>query len=128
MLPGTQSREDCSALSPNSRLRSTSERTRIAPTASITSECQGAPVVREQVHRQEGDVVEHVDPAQPIVELDAVEGSGLAGGLQHVRQVQVTVAFAHAPVAPTLLPQRRERLLLHMTQHAATRAIYSLFI
>jgi len=42
--------------------------------------------VREQVHGQEGDVVEHVDPAELVVELDAVESGRRASELQHVRQ------------------------------------------
>ena len=86
------------------------------------AECQSALAVRQQVHRQKGDVVEHVDPAQRVVEFDAVEGAGLAVELQHVRQVQVAVALAHAAVAPAGLPQRRERLQLLAEPRAQRRS------
>ena len=79
---------------------------------------QAALAVRQQVHRQESDVVEHVDPAQFGIEFDAVEGGGFVTELQHVRQMQVAVTFAHAPVASARLPQRCKRWLLRAQPRA----------
>ena len=51
--------------------------------------------MREQVHGEEGEVVERIDPAQLGRELERVEGDCLIALLQHVAQVQVAVALAN---------------------------------
>jgi hypothetical protein len=64
--------------------------------------------VTEQVHRHERQIADHVDPAEVVVELDAVEDSGLAFDLRHVAQVQVAVALADPAVAVALHEHRLE--------------------
>ena len=63
-----------------------------------------------QVHGQKGDVVDDVDPAQILVELDAVEQQrpGIRPG--HVGEVDVAGAAAHKAALLALPDHRREGL------------------
>ena len=63
-----------------------------------------------EVHHGEGYVVQHINPAQCRVELDAVEGHHVAIVRDHIGQVQVAMAFAYA--APRLAgdPQGCQRV------------------
>jgi hypothetical protein len=53
-------------------------------------------------------IVDHVDPAQGGVELDAIEGRGGALQAHHVGQVHVAVALAYQAGGMALRPQRRQ--------------------
>jgi hypothetical protein len=55
-----------------------------------------------QVHRQECNVVDHVDEAQRGIELDAVERSEPSAPAHDVRAVQVPVALADPALLPAL--------------------------
>ena len=48
-----------------------------------------------EIHEQEGEIVEHVDRGERIVELDRVEQDGLALDLDDVAQVKIAVTVAH---------------------------------
>ena len=62
-----------------------------------------------EIHEQEGEIVEHVDRGERIVELDRVEQDGRAVDLDDVAQVQIAVAVAHIASARPRLEQGRER-------------------
>ncbi len=57
---------------------------------------QAGTAVIEQVEQGEGDFAGHVDAAEILVELDAVEGHDTAVEQHEVAQMQVAVAFAYA--------------------------------
>ncbi len=64
----------------------------------------------EQVHDEEADVAEHVDPAQGRIEFDAVERHAFAVDAHDVAEVQVAVAFADTAVGHARCKNRRERI------------------
>ena len=80
----------------------------VQPLAEEPARQVGPPVV-QQVHPGEGDLVGHVDPAQVLAELDAVEGQHPATLQDHVAQVQVAVALAHHARLPALDPVHQWR-------------------
>ena len=55
----------------------------------------GGFAARMQVHREKRELVEHVDPAELIVEFDAVEEHDASVDERDVGQVEITVAFPH---------------------------------
>ena len=55
-----------------------------------------------QVHKQESQIIHHVDPAERLVELDAVKHRHLIIEHGNVGQVQVAMTFAHQPVFPSV--------------------------
>lgn len=59
------------------------------------------------VHGQEGGVVEDVQPAQPVVELQAVERSGPVVEAEDVVGDQIGVAVDDVPVGDPRGEQRR---------------------
>jgi hypothetical protein len=61
-----------------------------------------------EVHRQEGEIVEHVDRRQPLVEVEAVEQPWSALEHADVAQVQIAVTAADATVAGTGVEQGRK--------------------
>ncbi len=48
-----------------------------------------------EIHQQKGEIVEHIDGGEPVVELDRVEQDGRAVDLDDVAQMQIAVAVAH---------------------------------
>ena len=62
-----------------------------------------------EIHQQEGEIVQHVDRGEGIVELDGVEQDRLALDLDDVAQVKIAVAVAHIASARPCLEQRRDR-------------------
>ncbi len=48
-----------------------------------------------EIHQQKGEVVEHVDGGELVVELDGVEQDRLALDLDDVAEVQIAVAVTH---------------------------------
>ncbi len=80
-----------------------------------------------EVHHQEGEVGHHVEVAQVVVELDAVEDPRSVVEAEDVVGAQVAVAVAHLAVGhplgvqgrPAAEPARREPL--HLVEHAAAR-------
>ena len=60
-----------------------------------------------EIHEQEGEIVEHVDRGERIVELDGVEQNGLALDLDDVAQVEIAVTVAHIASARPRFEQRR---------------------
>jgi hypothetical protein len=60
-----------------------------------------------QIHRQEGDVQEHVTEAEPVVELQAVEDARAVVEAEDVGRQQVTLAVHDPPSFDALLEQRR---------------------
>ncbi|OIQ95903.1 hypothetical protein GALL_220360 [mine drainage metagenome] len=62
-----------------------------------------------QIHDQEGDLAHHVHPAQPGIELDAVEGHRRLVYPGDVAQVQVAVALAHEAAGAARLVSRDQR-------------------
>ena len=63
-----------------------------------------------EIHGQERHVVDHVDVAQPIVELDAVEDPGPVVEQEHVVGQQVAVTVADPAVVDPLREQRAPTL------------------
>ncbi len=75
-----------------------------------------------EICQQQRYLAHHVDPAQLLAELDAVEDDDMAIGERHVAEMQITVALAHeaallaareslftrSPGARTGLAQRRQ--------------------
>lgn len=59
---------------------------------------EGGAIVRVQIHQQKRQIVDHVDPAQRVVEIDAVEHQRVAAALHDVVQVQIAVACADVAV------------------------------
>ena len=59
--------------------------------------------------RQKGEIVEHVDGGEPVVELDGVEQDRRAVDLDDVAQMQIAVAVAHIAAPRSRLEQGRER-------------------
>ena len=53
----------------------------------------------DQVHQQEGEVVEHVAGGDPVVELDGVEQHRLAVDQHDVAEMQIAVAAPHQALA-----------------------------
>lgn len=45
-----------------------------------------------EIHREERDVVEDIEPAQPVVELHAVEHAGIVGQAENILGEQVPVS------------------------------------
>jgi len=74
------------------------------------AKAQALLLVGRQVHHHEGGIVEHVDPAQCRVELDAVEGGHAVIQPHHIGQVQVAMAFAYMAVRLAGGPQGRQRV------------------
>src|SRR5581483_1871033 len=60
-----------------------------------------------EVHGQEGHVGQHVDVAQPVVELDAVEDAGAVVEAEDVLGLEVAVAVAHRAGGDAVVEQRR---------------------
>ncbi len=61
---------------------------------------RGAIATIDQVHEQEGDIVEQVDLRERLIELDAVEQHRSTAEQHDVLEVQVTVAVANEAGAP----------------------------
>ena len=61
-----------------------------------------------EIHQQKGDIVEHVDGGEPVVELDGIEQGGRAIDLDDIAQMQIAVAVAHIAASRPRLEQRRE--------------------
>jgi len=53
----------------------------------------------DQVHQQEGEIVEHIAGCDPRIELDGVEQSWFAVEQHDVAEVQVAVTATHQAVA-----------------------------
>ena len=70
--------------------------------------CALKPALAE-IHQQKGEIVEHVDGGEPVVELDGVEQDRRAVDLDDVAQMQIAVAVAHIAAPRPRLEQRRER-------------------
>ncbi len=67
-----------------------------------------AAIANFAVHHQERRVADHVDPAQRLAELDAVERMNAVVEPHEVRQVQIAVTLAHEAVAAALFDRWRE--------------------
>ena len=65
-------------------------------------------VALAEVHEQEGEVVEHVDRGERIVELDRIEQDGLALDLDDVAQVKVAMTVAHIAAPRSRFEQGRQ--------------------
>ena len=52
-----------------------------------------------QIHHQEGHLVDHIDPAQRVAELQAIEGHDAALPQQQIAQAEAGVAVAEAGLA-----------------------------
>ncbi len=66
-----------------------------------------------KIHQQEGEVVEHIDSGDGVVEFDGVEQHWRAVDLDDVAEMQIAVAVTHIASAGARLKQegkRRERL------------------
>ncbi len=64
-----------------------------------------------QVHKQEGKVVENVDPREGVVEFDGVEQGRRVFEQADVRQVQVAMTMAHPSAIPPRVQQGRQAIL-----------------
>ena len=62
-----------------------------------------------EIHQEKGEIVEHIDRGEPIVELDRVEQDRRAVDLDDVAQMQIAVAVAHIASPGPRLEQGRER-------------------
>ena len=61
----------------------------------------GPQIAAPQIHEKEGDVVEHIDARDVVVELHGVEQGGNAVDQADVPQVEIAVALAHrSPALP----------------------------
>ena len=73
-----------------------------------TVEQQGSkicPAPHRQIHHQEGQLTDRIDPAQGLAEFQGVEHLDAGSAQQHVAQVQITVALADmAPPLPLAKP------------------------
>ncbi len=61
-----------------------------------------------EIHHQKRDVVDDIDPAQVVIELDAVEQQRLILKPGHVRQVHVTMTGTDEAIGFTLRDRRRQ--------------------
>ena len=62
-----------------------------------------------EIHQQKGEIVEHIDRGEPVVEFDRVEQDGRAVDLDDVAQMQIAVAVAQIASPGPRLEQGRER-------------------
>ena len=62
-----------------------------------------------EIHQQKGEIVEHIDRGEPVVEFDRVEQDGRAVDLDDVAQMQIAVAVAQIASPRPRLEQGRER-------------------
>jgi hypothetical protein len=52
-----------------------------------------------EIHREEGGIVENVEPAQAVVEFVAVEHPGVVGQAEHILRDQVAVSIDDEPAS-----------------------------
>ncbi|HTS85831.1 MAG TPA: hypothetical protein VMG61_12060 [Usitatibacter sp.] len=76
----------------------------------LREQARGEPgqAVGFEIHHEESHVAHHVDPAQPGIELDAIERQGYPAREHDVAEVQVAVALAH---------ETSELAVLHRASH-----------
>jgi hypothetical protein len=66
--------------------------------------------MRVQIHRHEGGLVDHVEPAEGVVELDAVEDERMCSFARDVAEVKIAMALAHPAGGQPGSDDRRDAL------------------
>lgn len=61
------------------------------------------PVIADEIHDCESQIIEHIDRRDLRIELDCIEQNGPALDQYDVRQMQVTVATPHVSLLAALL-------------------------
>src|SRR5579859_1934832 len=71
-------------------------------------ECEVGPIMGDQIHEQERDVVHHVDPAQRRIEFQAIERHQSFAPTHDVAGMQIAMTFPDEAL-PFTLPQYRKK-------------------